>query len=144
MQKQIALPSTNGQPVQPVTNEYIDKAISKFKDMDELILDQRFRMELEIVLNKVQNRPPAPAGMKYKRGAWEYMSENCLFGVDRFLHVFEQISEQIGQKRPMAVRDVVGDIIKEASTSTIVYYAQQEMSAVPGTKKPRKKVKVVS
>jgi len=140
MQKQIALPSTK-QPVQPITNEYVQKAISKFKDMDELILDQRFRMELEIILNNVRNRPDAPAGKRYVRGAWEYFNENSLFGVDNFLRTFEQINGRIGVKRPMDVRELVGRIIKDASTQTIVYYAQQEMLVVPA--RPKRKVKSV-
>lgn len=110
----------------PVTNEHVSKALSLFKTEDDLTVDVVFRKNLQDLLTKQWNRPEAPAGKRYVRGAWEYFNEHECFNIDNFLIMNNAIKNRIGHKLPMAVREYTKRIWDAAVRSTLVHYAQVE------------------
>ena len=109
-----------------VTSEHVDKAIALFKTEADLIADSVFRDNLRSILQAQWNRPAAPAGKRYVRGAWEYLKENGGFSLQDFLALREAIKTRTGVKRPMVVREYVKRIWDAAVRDTLVHYAQVE------------------
>ena len=110
----------------PITSEHIAKSLDMFRDDYSFESDVQFRTILLTMLNQAHDRPKPPVGMKYKRGAWEYMHANNLFFLQSFLDLNKAIKTRTGEKRPMTVRDYVESLLNEAVRRTIMHYAQIE------------------
>jgi len=106
-----------------ITQYQYEKAVELFKTDEDLFADEFFQSKIREAILKVSGRPQPPKGMHYKRGAWDYFSENGLFNASNLINAYKAVRDKV-RKMPMNVREQIKGLINEAVRETILHYAE--------------------